>query len=74
MGKEYTIEIRGYGMELVKSKYTDEEIKKIQDYMDDNDCDLSEIMANSLMDEIIKHFIILLLLLDIFNGLDYQDL
>jgi hypothetical protein len=54
MGKEYTIEIRGYGMELVKSKYTNEEIKKIQDYMDDNDCDLSEIMANSLMDEIIE--------------------
>ena len=54
MGKEYTIEIRGYGMEVVKSKYTDEEIKKIQDYMDDNDCDLSEIMANSLMDEIIE--------------------
>ena len=54
MGKEYTIEIRGYGMEVVKSKYTNEEIKKIQDYMDDNDCDLSEIMANSLMDEIIE--------------------
>jgi hypothetical protein len=54
MGKEYTIEIRGYGMEVVKSKYTDEEIKKVQDYMDDNDCDLSEIMANSLMDEIIE--------------------
>lgn len=54
MGKEYTIEIRGYGMEVVKDKYTDEEIKKIQDYMDDNDCDLSEIMANSLMDEIIE--------------------
>ena len=54
MGKEYTIEIRGYGMEVVKDKYTDEEIKKIQDYMDDNDWDLSEIMANSLMDEIIE--------------------
>jgi hypothetical protein len=54
MGKEYTIEIRGYGMEVVKAKYTDEEIKKVQDYMDDNDCDLSEIMANSLMDEIIE--------------------
>lgn len=54
MGKEYTIEIRGYGMEVVKSKYTNEEIKKVQDYMDDNDCDLSEIMANSLMDEIIE--------------------
>ncbi len=54
MGKEYTIEIRGYGMELVKAKYTDEEIKKVQNYMDDNDCDLSDIMANSLMDEIIE--------------------
>jgi len=54
MGKEYTIEIRGYGMEVVKSKYTNEEIKKVQDYMGDNDCDLSEIMANSLMDEIIE--------------------
>ena len=54
MGKEYTIEIRGYGMEVVKDKYTDEEIKKIQDYMDDNGYDLSEIMANSLMDEIIE--------------------
>ena len=54
MGKEYTIEIRGYGMELVKAKYTDEEIKKIQDYMDDNGYDLSEIIANSLMDEIIE--------------------
>jgi hypothetical protein len=54
MSKEYTIEIRGYGMELVKAKYTDEEIKKVQNYMDDNECDLSDIMANSLMDEIIE--------------------
>ena len=54
MSKEYTIEIRGYGMELVKAKYTDEEIKKVQNYMDDNDYDLSDIMANSLMDEIIE--------------------
>lgn len=67
MGKEYTIEIRGYGMELVKAKYTNEEIKKVQDYMDDNDYDLSEIMANSLMDEIIENR-------DIYEWYDQDDL
>lgn len=53
MSKKYTIQILGYGSEIVQAKYTDEEINKIITYMDDSGHELDDITLNNLFSEII---------------------
>ena len=53
MSKKYTIQIVGYGSEIVQAKYTDEEINKIITYMDDSGHELDDITLNNLFSEII---------------------
>ena len=53
MSKKYTIQIVGYGSEIVQSKYSDEEINKIITYMDDSGHELDDITLNNLFSEII---------------------
>ena len=53
MSKKYTIQILGYGSEIVQAKYSDEEINKIITYMDDSGHELDDITLNNLFSEII---------------------
>jgi len=53
MSKKYTIQIIGYGSEIVQAKYSDEEINKIITYMDDSGHELDDITLNNLFSEII---------------------
>lgn len=53
MSKKYTIQIVGYGSEIVQAKYSDEEINKIITYMDDSGHELDDITLNNLFSEII---------------------
>ena len=53
MSKKYTIQIVGYGAEIVQAKYSDEEINKIITYMDDSGHELDDITLNNLFSEII---------------------
>ena len=53
MSKKYTIQIVGYGSEIVQAKYSDEEMGKIITYMDDSGHELDDITLNNLFSEII---------------------
>jgi len=53
MSKKYTIQIVGYGAEIVQAKYSDEEMDKIMIYLNETGYELEEVTMENHFSEII---------------------